>query len=70
MWAKREKNRKSNRKGAEDNWGKGNGSPNAMIGIREWLDIFFGYRLRVRYLKKNIYIYIYIYIVFSIYFYN
>jgi hypothetical protein len=60
MWAKREKNRKSNRKGAEDNWGKGNGSPNAMIGIREWLDIFFGYRLRVRYLKKkNIYIYIY-----------
>jgi hypothetical protein len=69
MWAKREKNRKSNRKGAEDNWGKGNGSPNAMIGIREWLDIFFGYRLRVRYLKKKN-IYIYIYIVFSIYFYN
>jgi hypothetical protein len=65
MWAKREKNRKSNRKGAEDNWGKGNGSPNAMIGIREWLDIFFGYRLRVRYLKKK-YIYIYIYSFFNI----
>jgi hypothetical protein len=66
MWAKREKNRKSNRKGAEDNWGKGNGSPNAMIGIREWLDIFFGYRLRVRYLKKKKYIYIYIYSFFNI----
>jgi len=66
MWAKREKNRKSNRKGAEDNWGKGNGSPNAMIGIREWLDIFFGYRLRVRYFLKNKNIYIYIYSFFNI----